>query len=300
MSKLSVLENNVKNIWGKQGQNWLNQLPEIIELLSAHWSLTHIEPVKNMSYNYVALAKQQNKKPVVLKISCDASLIENEYNALNHFNGHGAIEVIDFDKQHNALLLEQAIPGYLLKAHHPRNIKDTMTIYSEVIKALADQTQPNSHSIHASKWCEAIDRIKSKRIENRLIKKAKELRVYLLNSAENEYLCHGDLHLENIIQHGKKWVSIDPKGILGETAFEAATFDLIDESEWTELETVQDKIITRINWLASALEIDKNRLLAWVFLRTIISAQWFIEDKGDPDEMLNLATTIYPLLKDDD
>lgn len=120
-----------------------------------------------------------------------------------------------------------------------------------------------------------------------------------MNSAKNEYLCHSDLHLENIIQYGDKWLSIDPKGIIGEMAFEAAAFDLIDKSEWSQLETIKDKVINRVNLLASALDIDKDRLLAWIFLRVIISAQWFIEDNGNPDEMLTLASTVFPLVNAD-
>lgn len=54
----------------------------------------------------------------------------------------------------------------------------------------------------------------------------------------------------------------------------------------------------RINLLANNLGIDKNRLLAWIFLRTIISAQCFIEDGGDPNEKLNLASYLYPLFKE--
>lgn len=295
---MSILERNVINIWGQQGQAWINQLPEIIRLLSECWSLTDIKPVKNMSYNYVALTNQQNKRPVVLKISCDKNLIADEYKALKHFNGRGAIKVIDINKNHNALLLEQASPGSLLKEQHPRDIKDTIRIYAAVIRELANHKQPDTQYIHAGKWCEAIDRIDDERITSQFIKKAKELKEFLLSSAKKEYLCHGDLHLENIIQHGNKWLSIDPKGIIGEMAFEAAAFDLI-ESEWAESDTIQDEIINRVHLLASALDIDKDRLLAWFFLRVIISAQWFIEDNGNPDEMLNLASYIFPIINDD-
>lgn len=121
MNELSELEKNVKNVWGQQGRAWLNQLPKIIELLSAHWLLTGIEVAKNMSYNYVALANQSDKKAVVLKISCDKKLIVDEYKALKHFSGIGAVNVLDMDEEYNALLLEQAVPGYLLKENHPTN-----------------------------------------------------------------------------------------------------------------------------------------------------------------------------------
>lgn len=131
---METLIKNVTNTWGDNGKAWLNQLPILIEFLSKHWSLTDIKPVSNLSYNYVALATQNNNKPVVVKISCDEQLIADEYKALQHFDGRGSIKVLDINTDHHALLLEQAIPGQLLKENHPIKIEDTIEIYAQVVK----------------------------------------------------------------------------------------------------------------------------------------------------------------------
>ena len=293
---MKTLEKNVINVWGDDGKSWFEQLPKIIAQLSKHWSLSDITPIDNMSYNYLAKAKQIDNTPVVLKVSCDKQLIQDEYRALKYFNGQGSIKVLDIHSNSNALLLEQGIPGHLLKSEKTHNIKNTINLYSEVVKTLALQTKPSAQHTHVKKWCNAIGRINDDRIKPHYIIKAKELSHSLLNSVKKEYLCHGDLHLENIIYHDNKWLSIDPKGIIAEMTFEAAAFDLIDKKEWSEPETIKDKIISRISLLANTLEINQVRLLSWVFLRVIISAQWFIQDQGDPNEMLNLASILYPLL----
>lgn len=127
--------------------------------------------------------------------------------------------------------------------------------------------------------------------------KAKQLKLNLLNSLKNEYLCHGDLHLENIIQNRNEWLAIDPKGIIGEMAFEAAAFDLLSNDELSDSSTTELKIVNRVKQLSTALDIDPNRLLQWIFLRIIISAQWFVEDNGDPSRVLKLAQHVYPLLR---
>lgn len=294
---MNRFEKTVTNTWGEIGKKWLKRLPSIITKLADHWSLQDIKPVKNMSYNYVALAMQHKNQPVALKISCDSKLIFDEYRALKHFNGCGAIRIINIDKKNNALLLEQAIPGLTLKENPPTDIKTAYSIYQQIIKKLSSQPHPKDHYIHAEKWCDAIDRIQDPRINQKLIDKAKELKSFLLSSSKKEYLCHGDLHFDNITQHNDAWLAIDPKGIIGETAFEAAAFDLIEENEWEDSHTIQEKITTRIGQFASALNIDKNRLLSWYFVRAVISAQWFIEDNGNPDNALRLAAKIYPLLK---
>ncbi len=290
---METLEKNVINVWGDTGREWLKRLPNIIDALSVHWKLSDVMPVENMSYNYIAFAKQHHNTHVVLKCGCDQALIENEYRALKHWDDLGSIRVIESVSCHNALLLEQAIPGTSLKES---DIENTIEIYAGIVKTLASKQIPKTKYTHVEKWCQAIDNITDSRISLKYIDKAKELKTYLLSSNRAEYLCHGDLHLDNIIRHQGSWLSIDPKGIIGEMAFEAAAFDVLDKSDWNEINTIPDKINQRLSRLANSLGIPEGRLRAWVFLRAMISAQWFIEDNGNPDEMLRLASVLYPSL----
>ena len=71
---------------------------------------------------------------------------------------------------------------------------------------------------------------------------------------------------------------------------------MIGKKEWNTPDEIKNKISKRVNLLAKALEIDKDRLLAWAFLRAMIAAQWFIEDNGNPGEMLQRARPIYSLI----
>lgn len=292
-----MLEKNVKNTFGEAGLKWIRSLPIIVEKLSDYWSLTNIAPANNMSWNYVVYAIQNNHDHVVLKISCDQTMLESEFRTLKHFDGHGAIRLIDHHSEYQAILLEQAIPGYTLKENYPVDVEKTITSYAQVVHAIASRKPPTSTYVHMSAWCETIDKIQDERIDDCFINKAKHLKSKLLNSIKHEYLCHGDLHLENIVLNKKEWTAIDPKGIIGEMAFEAAAFDLLDNDELSDSSTIVPKLISRVNQLSITLDIDSSRLLSWIFLRIIISAQWFIEDKSDPSRMLKLAEYVYPLLK---
>lgn len=84
---------------------------------------------------------------------------------------------------------------------------------------------------------------------------------------------------------------------MGEMAFEAAAFDILRPAEIKNNSTLSLTILDRVANLATALSIDFNRLLGWIFLRIIISAQWFIEDNANPSNNLALAKQVYPLLK---
>lgn len=94
----TIFQRTVVNTWGRAGQVWLSRLPMFIEELSSHWQLDDIQPVKNMSYHYVALARQASQTPVVLKIGCDPQLTFDEYCALKHFDGQGAVRILDINK----------------------------------------------------------------------------------------------------------------------------------------------------------------------------------------------------------
>ncbi len=295
VDSLENLKKMVINANGQIGERWYNNLTHTVEILQKHWSLSSIEPVSNMSWNYVAYAQQEGH-PVVLKISADATSIENEYQALHHFSGHGVINVIDYNPKFQALLLQQAVPGTLLKIDHSKNIDTAIRIYADIVKKLSLPTHTKHTFQHVKEWCAVIDDIHDSRIPLDYIKKAKTIRQWLFETMTDEYICHGDLHLENIIKHENHWVAIDPKGVVGEIAFEAAAFDLLDKNEEKSSEATA-LLKERIQELSTALTIPSRRLTAWIFLRVMLSIQWFVEDKGDPTRMINVAQNMYPLVQ---
>lgn len=293
---IKILEKNVCHAYGDVGLAWVQSLPLIINKLAAHWSLTQIEAVKNMSWHYVAYATQHNHGPVVLKISCQLDTVHHELCALKHFDGQGCIKLIDYNEEYHGILLERAMPGTSLKENDNVAAETTILTYAQIVKTLASQNRHVQHYEHMRTWCDAIDKINDDRINPLFVAKAKQIKSSLLNSVKNEYLCHGDLHLDNIIKQVHHWVAIDPKGIIGEMAFEASAFDLLDNHELNDASDIELKIINRVTLLANHLDIEVDRLLSWIFLRMMISAQWFVEDKGDPSRMLKLAQYVYNLL----
>lgn len=116
---MKTLMQNITNIYGKKGQEWLDNLPKIVEALSNYWKLTNIIPVDNMTYNYVVKATTHENQRVVLKISCDEKSIIDEEQALHYFAGNGAIKLLDYNEQYYAMLLHQAVSGITLKSLYP-------------------------------------------------------------------------------------------------------------------------------------------------------------------------------------
>lgn len=286
---MQTLKKNITCAFGKKGSDWIDALPALVKTLSEYWLLSNVNSVNKMSWNYVATAIQNDIVPVVLKISCDPQLILDEYNVLKHFDGAGSVNVIDFNLECNAMLLEQAMPGETLKEKFV-DVAGAIFIYTNIVNVISEKPfLKNKNFKHVSDWLSTINNIVDDRIEKRFVEKAKTLMLKLQNTVKDEYLCHGDLHFENIISKRLKWIAIDPKGIIAEKAFEVSAFDLMSEDE--------SDISAQVKLLSLHLNLNSARLLAWMFLRSLISAQWFIEDNGDPSRMLIMLKSLYPLLK---
>ena len=66
---MKTLSQNITNLYGSKGTDWIDNLPAIVTALINHWGLSEVTPVSNMTFNYVAKAILNAKEPVVLKIS---------------------------------------------------------------------------------------------------------------------------------------------------------------------------------------------------------------------------------------
>ena len=243
-----------------------------------------------MAFNFVAKAVRNSTWPVVLKIGFDKKGINDEANALRHFNGQGSIKLLDQHFELNALLLEQAIPGISLKSQYLKNVELVMDYYVVAMKKIHDRALPSKKDfLHISNWLEAIDTLKSDQVPPSLLKKAIDLKNSLLASKQKTIVLHGDLHHDNILQNGDEWLVIDPKGVIGEAEFEIAAFDFIHKSEMENEPEVAKLFDKRVSLIAKKAKLNEQRIKDWVFVRLILSAAWSIEDNMDPGWALKMA-----------
>jgi streptomycin 6-kinase len=121
---LSFIE-TIRSTFQEDGEKYLANLPALIEEASRRWELTEIQPVTNLSYNFVAFARQVSIRPkstdystgkqdVVLKIGVPRDELSSEMEALKLFNGEGACQLLGFDEEKGFLLLERLTPGRML------------------------------------------------------------------------------------------------------------------------------------------------------------------------------------------
>jgi streptomycin 6-kinase len=86
-------------------------------------------------------------------------------------------------------------------------------------------------------------------------------------------LLHGDLHHENIrADRERGWVAIDPKGVIGAPAHEAAWFQHNPIPGFLSMDDPRGVARRRVEILASILGADRARLLAWAFFDAVLGA----------------------------
>jgi len=274
---VKIFEQNIINLYGKKGRQWLDYLPNLVTSLAVTYGLSHLKPVNNLSYNYV-LSGFQGSQPIILKLGLDVEGLKREAAALMAFSGFGVVKV--FSENIRFLLLECAVPGVSLKSYFPEKDDEATNITANVIKRLHKAPIPSTHTFpHIKDWLAALD--SDLKIPAEYLQKARQLRNQLLKTAKPDVLLHGDLHHDNILQNSDDWVVIDPKAVIGESAYEVAAVIRNPMPELLTHDSTQKVIHNRVARFAEFLELPSQRIIDWCFVQAVLAWVWALEDGCD-------------------
>ncbi|MFN7094204.1 MAG: aminoglycoside phosphotransferase family protein, partial [Burkholderiales bacterium] len=205
---MNDFEKTILAIYKDNGNEWLNQLPTLVTGYAKQWGLSDLYLLSNLSHNYI-LSGFRDKQPIILKLGMDYEALANEAMALEQFSDYGVVKVLD--KDIGALLIQQAIPGTSLKEFSEIDDYSKIRICCELTAKLHHtQLKLNYAFPKMSDWLKTLDQ--EWELPKQYLILARKLRDKLLTSTEPQILLHGDLHHDNILKHGDKWLIIDPKG----------------------------------------------------------------------------------------
>lgn len=274
---MNELEENIINLYAEKGKQWLTNLPLLVAHLEIAHGLSNLKPFKNLSYNYV-LSGFQGLQPIVLKLGLDCYALKREALALKAFSGFGTVNVLL--ENDGILLLERAVSGVSLKSYFLEKDHDAIQITGECLKRLHQAPIPCDHGLpHIKDWLGVLD--KDLDIPTNYLHKARRLRDELIATSAKPVLLHGDLHHDNILQNGNEWVVIDPKGVIGEPAYEIAAFIRNPIPELLEHYNLSNVIDNRINQFAKTLKLSKQRIINWCYVQAVLAWAWTLEDNCD-------------------
>jgi streptomycin 6-kinase len=294
---MNSFEKMIISRYGETGQEWLTNLPKLITHLAQKWDLEILEPYENLSYHYVVrVSIKKNNQPAVLKIGLDEKVTQEEIATLTFYNGYGCVKLLAHHSVHSALLLEQLDPGTPLSTLFPKEDSAAVNHAYEVMKQLHISQLGGSHVTkfrHVKDVVGALDTVNPNAIPLSLLNKARECTRRLVQSQTNFALLHGDLHQDNILSgRGSQWVAIDPKGIIGEPAFEMASFIYNPITQLADCAKASELIHHRIVRFSKLSSIREIRIKEWAFARAVLSACWNSEENLSPDNFLKVAHLI--------
>lgn len=269
---------------GRAGRQWLAELPQLVDACKQRWSLELSAPFP-LSYNYVVPGITSKGEAVVLKLGFPDAELHTEIDALIVYNGQGAVQLLDADPESGILLLERLLPGNSLLQLQDDELATSIT--AQIMRDLR-RIAPKGHSFpNVAKWFEGFTRLRSTfeggsgPFPTELVDLGEALFGDLLTSMSEQVLLHGDLYHENILSAQRKtWLAIDPKGVIGEPAYETGAFLRNPLPDILEVDYPARLQRRRVDQLAEELAMDRQRILDWGIAQAVLSAWWSYEDHG--------------------
>ncbi len=265
------------------GPAWLRRLPAAIQRLEQLWDIRVGDHFPNLSYNFVAHCLLNDGTRAVLKIGLpetDSELFD-EAKGLKHLNGNGAVKLLRFDEELEALLIERLMPGDNLKqvfrGAEERSIAPAIELLKVFDRTYADQKLFAGLENRAVEFRKAQDA----GFNNSGIETGRKLFEKLCGNPRSEVFLHGDFHHKNILSSNRgKFLTIDVKPMIGCRGYDIAVF-LNNHVFWIAQRTNQSKkLIHAIRQFSNEFEIPPEELTDWAFVQQVLAAWWVFEDGG--------------------
>lgn len=266
------LVRNVTEAWGQAGAEWLDRLPGLVAEIEQQWSVRVGAPF-DLSYAYVAPAVRADGAKVVLKLRVPNDEYRREVEALETYGGRGAVRLLRSDPDRGAMLLEHLKPGSPLG--DIRDDQRTISIATGVMSRLWQPVPGEHHFDEMSAYEGGLGWLQRQLdgtgpLPKPLVVRAEGALRERMEQRNEQVLLHGDLHPWNIVSaEREQWLAIDPKGVVGDAAYELGPFIY-------SLRLPPDQparvIARRFDQIAEQLGFERVRIMNAVLPRAILAA----------------------------
>jgi streptomycin 6-kinase len=239
---------------------WLTGVPALLDEVAQSWNLTPGRAYPPGAVGHAVRVELADGMPAVLKLSNPDRETLLEPDALERWDGDGAVRLLARDDARHAMLLERCEPGTFLSA----SAGDTLGVFVCLLPRLWKSGEGfASLEDEAAIW---VDEIERRELPDPKLRDAALSYLRDLPSTQGEQvLLHQDLHGENVLAAGREpWLAIDPKPLAGEREFSAAPI-----VRSFELGHSKRDALYRLDRLTSELGLDRDRALGWTVAQTV-------------------------------
>jgi streptomycin 6-kinase len=247
--------------------DWLERVPQLLSESAEEWRLRLGDPYPQGAAGYAVRAETADGERVVLKVIYPHREAEHEAEALRVWKGDGAVELLAYDRERWAMLLERCEPGTLLAQADPETALDVLVALlprlwkhaDAPFRSLADEVGWWLEEL-PSEWERA-----GRPCERDLLDDALQTLRELADSQGEQVLLHQDLHTDNVLAAQREpWLVIDPKPLAGEREFNVAPI-VRDYA----LGHSREHVLRRLDRLCDELDLDRERALGWTIGQTV-------------------------------
>jgi streptomycin 6-kinase len=265
----------------EESRGWFRDLPRLVERCVDRWGLSLGEPFDGSQVSLVLPVTMRAGTDAVLKIQWPHRESEHEGEALETWQGRGAVLVLDRDAEAHAMLIERCIPGTHLSTVRAEAALDVLI---EMLPRLWVPADPSIGTLvdEATWWAGDLEEryeLAGRPLPRAMLDTALGAMRDLAASQGEQVLLHQDLHADNVLRATREpWLAIDPKPLVGEREFSVAP--IVRSYELGESEA---SVHRRLDRLTTELDLDRERARLWTIAQTLAWA--FDANEADPWHM---------------
>jgi streptomycin 6-kinase len=259
--------------------DWRANVAELVTDCCERWELRPGEPYVPGVCGHVVRVELADGTPAVLKVFWPHHEAEQEADALERWDGDGAVRLYARDNDRHALLLERCEPGSFLST-----AADPLGVLIELLPRLWRSCEGFVPlEVETEQWAAYMQEAKDHRFRDIALEYIREL----APTQGEQVLVNQDLHGENVLAAERQpWLAIDPKPLAGEREFSASS--IVRSSE---LGHSKRHVLNRLDRMCSELGLDRDRAKGWTIAQTIAwsggsdyvnihmeTVQWLLED----------------------
>ncbi|MET9322039.1 aminoglycoside phosphotransferase family protein [Streptomyces sp. NPDC003038] len=254
--------------------DWLRQLPGLTEAaLSRRGVQAQRVQAPGGRSSLVVLVRYADGTPAALKLAPPHARPGRELAALAHWGGFGAVRVLDtrHHEEDGALLLERLHPEVSLRSLPEAKalLEASGTLRRLWVappaghgwETVAERTEGQSAALR-----EAPAEVRA------LADTALAMRKELVTAPPEELLLHGNFRQGKVLAGERApWLTVGPDPLVGERAYDLARLvrDRLEDQVASSAGAAGAR--RRVNKLADALEVDRDRLRGWTLFRAVES-----------------------------
>ena len=239
---------------------------ELAAEVARDWNLRLGDPYPPGAAGYVVRAELDDGTPAVLKLQHTHREDEQEADALERWDGDGAVRLLARDDARHALLLERCEAGTPLA----RGADDPIAVLVGLLPRLwKDPTGFRTLAEEVAWW--------------NLDGEVGDLARKLAATQGELVLVHQDLHGDNVLAAQREpWLAIDPKPLAAEREFALAPV-----VRSGELGHTKQAALGRLDRLCAELGLDRERARGWTIVQTVAWSEDATQDLHEVVEWLS-------------